>query len=172
MKKLFPFLLLVLLLAACGSDDCCKKGGETTTEAMPELLNGPRFFGEKITEEGAIDFAMMQEKMLNSDSMDLKVAGKIKEVCQKKGCWMTLTAADNDEDEIFVKFKDYGFFMPMDASGQNVIMDGYAIKETVSVDELRHYAEDAGKSEEEIAAITEPKDEVNFMARGVIFTDK
>ena len=33
---------------------------------------------------------------------------------------------------------------------------------------LKHYAEDAGKSEEEIALITEPIYELGFIADGVI----
>jgi hypothetical protein len=39
---------------------------------------------------------------------------------------------------------------------------------TTSVAELQHYAEDAGKSKEEIAKITEPKLELTFVADGVI----
>ena len=41
------------------------------------------------------------------------------------------------------------------------------LKET-SVKQLKHYAEDAGKSKEEIAKITEPKKEVIFVAKGVL----
>ena len=61
-----------------------------------------------------------------------------------------------------VKFKDYGFFMPKDISGKEVILNGKAYVNEVPVDEQRHYAEDAGKSEEEIAAITEPKKDLFF----------
>jgi len=49
-----------------------------------------------------------------------------------------------------------------------VIMRGKAYKEETSVDELRHYAEDEGKSAEEVAAITESIIELKFMADGVI----
>jgi hypothetical protein len=69
---------------------------------------------------------------------------------------------------MFVKFKDYGFFMPKDIAGREVIMEGTAYREVVSVDELKHLAKDAGKSEEEIAKITEPKEELQFLAHGVI----
>jgi hypothetical protein len=37
-----------------------------------------------------------------------------------------------------------------------------------SVDELKHYAEDAKKSKEEIDAITEPKKEIRLTANGVL----
>jgi len=39
------------------------------------------------------------------------------------------------------------------------------------VDARRHYAEDAGASEEEIAAIVEPELKLAFMATGVMIED-
>jgi len=41
------------------------------------------------------------------------------------------------------------------------------MKET-SVEMLRHYAEDAGKSKEEIAAIKTPKTEIVMQAKGIL----
>ena len=72
------------------------------------------------------------------------------------------------DGEVFVKFKDYEFFMPLDLAGGTVIAKGFVSKELTTVEELRHYAEDEGKSKEEIAAITEPKEEYKMMASGVV----
>jgi hypothetical protein len=47
-------------------------------------------------------------------------------------------------------------------------MEGTAYKELISVETLRHYAEDEGKTKKEIAAITEPVTEYSFEAVGVI----
>jgi len=58
--------------------------------------------------------------------------------------------------------------MPKDLAGQQVVMLGKAYRETTSVEDLKHFAEDEGKSAEEIAAITEPKTELKFMASGVM----
>jgi hypothetical protein len=71
-------------------------------------------------------------------------------------------------EQMFVKFKDYAFFVPKDIAGQEVLIEGVAYTEETSVEELRHYAEDAKKSAEEIAAITEPVKEKKFMASGVV----
>jgi hypothetical protein len=101
---------------------------------------------------------------LQGGHSDVIVEGTITSVCPKKGCWMRVA---DGADELFVRFKDYGFFVPMNASGHRVVMHGTATEREVSVDELRHYAEDAGKSAEEIAAITEPRMEVMFMADSV-----
>ena len=103
---------------------------------------------------------------------NVKVEGKVESVCQAKGCWMNIVSEDPDKEVMFVKFKDYGFFMPKDIAGRTVIMRGSAFKEETSVDELRHLAEDAGKSKEEIEAITEPVVELKFMADGVILKDE
>ena len=76
--------------------------------------------------------------------------------------------AGNDDETIMVRFKDYGFFMPLDAAGKEVIVAGKAFVNEVSVADLKHYAEDAGKSSEEIANITEPAMEFAFEANGVL----
>ena len=73
-----------------------------------------------------------------------------------------------DGKEIRVSFKDYGFFVPKNLDGEQAIVEGVAFVDTIDVPFLKHLAEDAGKSEEEIAAITEPEISVNFTANGVI----
>jgi hypothetical protein len=70
-----------------------------------------------------------------------------------------------------IRFKDYAFFMPKDADGRTFYAQGIASTDTTSVAQLRHYAEDAGKSAEEIAKITEPKVEIVFLAEGVILEE-
>ena len=47
-------------------------------------------------------------------------------------------------------------------------LSGKAYITETSVDDLQHYAEDAGKSQEEIAAITSPKLTYNLEADGVL----
>lgn len=126
-------------------------------------------FGEIITADGAISYDDLLMKLESSKEIDgVKVEGKVESVCQAKGCWMNIISDDGSKEPMFVKFKDYGFFMPKDISGKTVIMRGKAYKEETSVEELRHYAEDEGKSKEEIEAIKEPKVELKFMADGVI----
>ena len=94
-----------------------------------------------------------------------KVEGEIIDVCPKKGCWMNVKVAD---DTLFVKFKDYGFFVPTDGvQGKKVYMSGRIFKDTISVARLRHYAEDAKKPESEILSITEPEFMLNMIADGV-----
>lgn len=126
-------------------------------------------FGDEITDIDVLTKEQMVEKYKNlkeGDTINVKFASKINEVCKSKGCWMNLDLGN--EEESFVKFKDYGFFMPLNADGREVIVNGKAFVTTTSVDELRHFAEDAGKSEEEIAKITDPKYTLSFEADGVL----
>ena len=74
----------------------------------------------------------------------------------------------SDGETMMVKFKDYKFFMPKDIVGKEVVLDGEASIKEVPVKQLQHYAKDAGKSEEEIKKIKEPKKELQFVAKGVL----
>lgn len=101
---------------------------------------------------------------LEGDESNIIVQGEIVDVCPKKGCWMKVT---DGSDELFVRFQDYSFFVPLDAAGRQVVMNGTAVTEIASVEDLRHYAEDAGQSAEEIAKITEPETRTTFFANSV-----
>ena len=58
----------------------------------------------------------------------------------------------------------------MDGNIENkkVIVNGKAYVSEMSVEEQRHYVEDAGKSEDEIATITEVETTFSFEADGVL----
>jgi hypothetical protein len=92
------------------------------------------------------------------------IEATIVDVCQKKGCWMRVSDGDQ---ELFVRFQDYSFFVPMNAAGREVVMHGTSVAQVASVEELRHYAKDAGKSPDQIAAITESETRVTFFADSV-----
>lgn len=156
-KKVYMKRLLLLMIAALSIGAC-----NTTKKTIGDQ------FGESITAKGAIPYEQLLTKMESVDSMAVKVSGDVSAVCQMKGCWLTMTANDPGRPEMMVKFKDYGFFVPKDISGRKVVLDGYAFRKVTSVEELRHYAEDAGKSKEEIEAITEPSEALQFLASGVI----
>jgi len=166
LKKISFWLMAVAFFTACGQNNA-----PTFDPNSSDPTKDGKHFGAIITADGAISYDEVVGKMAGADSLNMKVAGNVFEVCQKKGCWMTLKSEQPGQPEMRVTFKDYAFFMPKDLSGKRVVVEGYAYVETTSVDVLRHYAEDGGKSKEEIAAITEPKREVSFEAVGVIVLD-
>lgn len=127
---------------------------------------GQTTYGEKSTAEGAIPASSITSKMKGLDSIAVKVKGTVASVCQKKGCWLQVDIGEGKA--MRVRFKDYAFFVPKDISGKTVVLDGNAYNSTTSVAQLRHYAEDAGKSKAEIEKITEPVVNLDFEARSVI----
>lgn len=128
------------------------------------------WYGEKITTEGAVAINDAVAKLSEgNDKVDGKIKAKITEVCPKKGCWLKLELANGET--AMVKMKDYGFFLPVAATGKTVVIDGELKMKTTSVAELKHYAEDAKKSKEEIAKITEPKKEIRVEAKGIVIVD-
>ena len=161
MKKLVLIAVISVALISCN------KKAEVAVKSEPKINFAS--FGDKITQENAItkDEMLTKYKSLKAgDTLDIKLATKINEICQNKGCWMTLDLG-NDENA-FVKFKDYGFFVPMNAQKREAIVEGKAFVEETSVAELKHYAEDERKSANEIAKITAPKTEYKFLAHGVL----
>jgi hypothetical protein len=126
-------------------------------------------YGAVISTDGAVSVESMLETMGEKTEMDAKVQGEITACCQKAGCWMKMSYGEGEE--MRVVFRDYGFFVPKDIPGSEVVIEGTAVLKEVSVETLRHFAEDGGASEEEIAAITEPSFEVEFTADGVMPLD-
>lgn len=156
-------LLLAFSILALVS---CKNQSENVTAESPANYVS---FGEEITAENALTSSAMLEKYQSlkpGDTIDVKFKTTINEVCKKKGCWMTMELG-NDK-EAFVKFKDYAFFVPKNADKSEAIVSGKAFMDEISVDDLRHFAKDGGKSDAEIAQITTPEVKYSFQATGVL----
>lgn len=160
-------------MVACQNNTSNEAAGEGTAEEMSadSAAQDTTHFGEIIDQEGAISFEEMLAQLEGQDSLEVKVTGKVDAVCQAKGCWMNIASNNPGMDTMFVKFQDYGFFVPKHIAGRTVVMEGKVYREVTSVEELRHYAEDEGKSPEEVAMITEPINELKFMATGVLLLD-
>lgn len=122
-------------------------------------------YGAGTSADGAIPIAELPAKLAKNDSLQTKIVAKVLDVCPKKGCWMKLQV--NDSTTAFVKMKNYGFFVPLDMIGKTIVLEGEAKVKVTSVDELRHYAEDAKKPQSEIDAITTPKKEIRLTATGI-----
>lgn len=164
MKKIYYLItLLAFTIVAC-SPSSTETTEETRSEDAEATIAGDYGDTEWSTDE-AISLAALMDSLQNVDSIYTTVSGSIDAACQAKGCWMTMK---EDDQEIFVKFKDYGFFVPMNSAGHDATMRGWAYAETQSVADQIEYAKDAEATEEEIAAITEPIRKLTFKADGVV----
>ena len=126
----------------------------------------PAVFGQSFNSKNAIPAQALPKLLGLQDSVAVTVTGRVQQVCQAKGCWMDVLLADNSIMK--VRFKDYGFFVPKDLAGKTVTINGMAYNKVVSVADQRHYAQDAGKKDAEIKAITQLKRSVTFTADGVM----
>lgn len=149
MKKYIFLFLTAVSLAAASPAEARKAYGKTF---KVEAVQSPEELMKKMESQPTIEGVV--------------VKGKIAQVCQAEGCWMKLK--NTKGEDILVKFKDHAFLIPKDMAGKNTVVYGTAVKKTISVEEQRHMAEDAGASSEKIAAITEPKTEVRIESTGII----
>ena len=177
MKTLATLLFFGMVLIGCkeegNKDETVFAKAETETEIQATTMQDDyASYGAKISATGAMSNTAIAEKYATlkaGDTATVKFEAPINSVCASKGCWMRLDIGK--EEEVFVKFKDYAFFVPLDATGEAVV-EGKAYLEEVAVAELQHMAQDAGKSKEEISAITAPQRELRFMADGVLIKSK
>ena len=165
MKNILLILILLLSIHSCKQ--------KVQTAQLPVQVDSTVYerYGAAMDAQLVLsinDLATSFSTMKMTDTLFTKVQGTIKEVCAKKGCWMTLDLG-NDKD-LMVRFKDYGFFMPLDAKG-DVIINGFATISETSVEALKHYAEDAAASELEIEAIVAPELTYSFEADGVLLAN-
>ncbi|MCW3090778.1 MAG: hypothetical protein JWP81_1847 [Ferruginibacter sp.] len=153
MRKLF-FLFSVLLLTV-------------SLKAQPP--KGPADkgmnFGIKTTVDGAINADELTTVLAAKPEAVVKVKGKVIEVCKAEGCWLKMQTANGP---MMIKMKDHSFMVPLSMNQKNIVAQGTATYKETSVEMLRHYAQDAGKTKEEIAAIKEPKKEITMQVTGIL----
>ena len=152
MKKAYLFIILISI---------------TLNEANSQ--NNSNIYGDNFSSINLEDFTFIESDFPENNKMPLKIKGEILSTCPKKGCWMRIRAK---EDTILVRFKDYGFFVPKQGvEGKEVIINGDLSVDTLTVPQLRHYAEDAGKTLREIKKINDPEIILSFLATGVIINE-
>jgi hypothetical protein len=162
MKKINVILIAMLLLIGTNVI------AQSKSKAKAFNSNDYALFGEKFKVNKVLsnkDLLKKYKALKKGDSITVQFKSNIKSVCKKKGCWMNMELAG--EDVSFVKFRDYAFFVPLNADNSEAIVSGKAFVDVVSVDELKHYAKDGGKSAAEIAKITKPEVTYSFLADGV-----
>ena len=147
MKKIF-FVFIALAFSSCSTKEY-------------------QYFGIEIEDQVTHSYATVFELAQSGVVENVILDGIITQTCAKKGCWMDVKMAEGDT--MIVRFKDYGFFVPKEgAEDLRTVIHGTAKMDTISVDLLRHYAEDAGETEDEIMQITEPRFVLEFIADGVL----
>jgi len=107
---------------------------------------------------------VLSVQALASNVAEKPFYGKQIQATKAKGCWMTLQGSDKT---FRVKFHEYSYFVPLSLTGKKVWVEGKVERKELSIEDTRHYLEDAGASKKEIAAVTKPSFEYNIIAKGV-----
>ena len=153
MKKIAFLFIAFSLLVGTAAAQKSKKG----------TINS---YGEAFVAENVMTLAQLQGKMETETRYSCVFEGSIVQTCQKAGCWMEVSMPVGDGMTVFMK--DHAFAVPLEkCEGKKTFVNGEAYFKELSVAYLQHLAEDAGKSKEEIAKITEPSKQLVFNASGV-----
>lgn len=166
MKKILIFAFIALASVSCKNAGGEENKLEPTSKGFPANYTS---VGEGFRPTNTLSSEEMQEKFQDlavGDTLEIQFKSEVNSVCKNKGCWMNLDLPN--EEEVMVKFKDYAFFVPKDIEEREVVVNGKAYVTEMSVEDQQHFAEDGGKSPEEIAAITAPKRTLSFLADGVV----
>jgi len=117
---------------------------EVTRLSEPvEVTATHEVFGSRLPESGTpLSLAELMgdnEKYLDQEVL---VETRIAKVCQKKGCFFV---AQEGASTARVTFKDYGFFIPTDSGGKDVVLLGTYSRKSVSKEEAEHISADLGE---------------------------
>jgi hypothetical protein len=156
MRKILLLAMIVLAVSAMAQD-------KEKVPAAKGVVYG------KVSEEKSPVAADDLHNKLVDNAFAGQITGKVAEVCKAEGCWIRLKK--DDGTSMMVRAKDHAFLMPENIVGKTVLVEGSATIKETSEEMRKHYAEDAGKSKEEIAKIKGSEKSVEFAATGVKVLD-
>lgn len=114
------------------------------------LASASQSFGQAFdfAKSGSVTVAQVLAKPAEFLQQPFTVQGKIDAVCQKKGCWMQLSAGGNKPLKIKVRDGDMEF--PMSARGKQALATGQLVKIELDLESSREQlaaqAKEQGKS--------------------------
>jgi hypothetical protein len=164
MKNLFLlFAASVFFFASCNNASTTEKSTSKDSTATANVF-GKAF--ENTTPTPAND---VYSQIKTGKEFHGVMEGRITAVCQEKGCWADLELAGGQH--LKVKFRDANgeeFGINKDTKDKMIDVHGVGYMDTVSVEMLRHYAEDDKATKAEIEAIKNPEITPSFTADGAV----
>lgn len=157
MKKSILFLALIFAVACANQQNnntqpapteqkaTETKATETANTASLVTASGEVIKrGAPLSSASLVKASQVLEDPKSYEGKNLVVEGKIARVCQAKGCWMEITEKEGDPG-MRITFKDYGFFVPTDASGKKVKAEGKVELKVLPKGEVEHYVSEGAK---------------------------
>jgi hypothetical protein len=132
-----------------------------TLLALVATLAQAEHYGAPLTMKNPISLPAAIKQLDKQSTAQVLIESKVDKVCVAKGCWLGLVSAT---DDIRVTFKDYAFFVPPSLIGKTVLVQGQLEKVTMTLEETKHYVQDAGGDP---SKVTTPRVEYRIVASGV-----
>lgn len=129
-------MLLACLPLAAAADSALRLSEPVAVTATYEIFGAPLD-----TAAPTLTLTQVIERLGSQPDREFMIATQVAQVCQKKGCFFI---AEDGDTIARVTFKDYGFFIPTDASGKTVLLSGVVKPSAVSGKQAEHYAADLG----------------------------
>ncbi|MEO8448075.1 MAG: DUF4920 domain-containing protein [bacterium] len=82
-----------------------------------------------------VEFADLIKNPSDNNGKTVYVKGNVSEVCQKMGCWMTMTEGSTTARVLTM----HEFLLPKDVAGRNAVVVGKFKVTEITQDEARHY---------------------------------
>lgn len=149
----------VALLAGCSGQE----SGQVAKVSLPE---GAQVLGEEITvTEAPVTLATVRAHPENYFEKTLLVEATAQDICQKAGCWMTIT--DGDGEPIWVRWAtgcggQYSF--PKDASGRRLLVQGSFYPKEIDPADAEHIAGESPGMKMDVEEIAGKTFEMNATA--------
>ena len=119
-------------------------GGASCGTTRPAELPAGLHIGEPMQSQSIVHFAVVDAEPARHFNKTLLVEGRVKAVCQTKGCWMQI---EEGEHLAWVRWESgcggkYAF--PKDAAGKRILVQGSFYPKKISAADAEHLKEEAG----------------------------
>ncbi len=142
MRSAARLLVLSSLLASFSA--CQKAQKEPVPDASPTpAAPGSHSYGAGVTLTKTEDLEGVLRSPAGYAGQTVLVEGHVRRACSRKGCWMEVASAPNDNAPgCRVTFQDYSFFVPTDSAGKMARVEGVVEVETVKKSHVEHLEEE------------------------------
>jgi hypothetical protein len=119
---------------------------QSAVAPKPGAPGGRELFGAAIGAEPVVDFAALLAEPTAYAKEPVQVEGVVRQVCQRRGCWLELATDMNPEAPgCRVVLKGHAFFVPIDSAGARARLAGAVQVETISAAQVAHMEEEGGR---------------------------
>ena len=136
------------------------------------LFAGPKKLGKPLTLKQQSSISQIVADPASFEGKIVQVKGKVSEVCEMMGCWMTIADAESGK-HIKVKVKDGEIVFPKDAIGKTAIAEGKLVKLSLTkeqaIAQAKHEAEEQGRTFNP-ESVTGPVEIYQIQGSGAVIT--